>query len=96
MQPECPAVLARRVRSELAAKGMTIPAGDSPIIPVIVGSEEAALRRSDELLEKGILVPAVRPPTVPRGSSRLRVTLSSAHSHAEIEQLVSALVQAGN
>jgi 7-keto-8-aminopelargonate synthetase-like enzyme len=88
--------LARRVRKTLGAKGMKIPAGDSPIIPVIVGSEEAALRLSDQLLEKEILVPAVRPPTVPRGRSRLRVTLSSAHSDSEIDQLASALVQAGN
>ena len=85
-------LLARWVRSELPLMGYeNMPAGDSPIIPVIVGSEEAALAESARLLEAGLLVPAVRPPTVPRGASRLRVTVSAAHSDDEVRRLLEEL-----
>jgi len=63
----------------------------SPIIPVIVGDEDAALGASDALLEAGFFIPAVRPPTVPPGSSRLRVTLSAAHTEQEVDLLKKAL-----
>jgi 8-amino-7-oxononanoate synthase len=75
--------LARHVRAELSA--MNIPPGDSPIIPIILGSEEAALRAAEKLKEENLLVVAVRPPTVPAGGSRLRITLSCDHSDEEIE-----------
>lgn len=83
--------LARRVREALrAADGEALP-GDSPIIPIVLGSEEAALAEADRLMEAGLLVMPIRPPTVPRGSSRLRVTLSSMHTDEQIEVLVRAL-----
>lgn len=63
----------------------------SPIIPVILGSEQRALEASVALLAQGLWVPAIRPPTVPEGTSRLRVTLSAAHSDAQVAQLVAAL-----
>jgi 8-amino-7-oxononanoate synthase len=85
--------LADRVRHELAAAGWPIPRGESPIVPIVIGSESAALAASDALLDSGFLVPAVRPPAVPRGASRLRVTLSSEHSDDEVEQLIAALVK---
>ena len=83
--------LARQVRKALIEKGWKIPAGDSPIIPVIVGGEQETMLLAERLMEKGILVPAVRPPTVPRQSSRLRITLCSEHSDRQIEQLLDAL-----
>jgi len=83
--------LAVRVRSELAESGFVLPAGDSPIIPVVLGNEQAALEAARGLQDQGLWVLAIRPPTVPRGSSRLRVTLSSEHSDAEIAQLLAAL-----
>jgi 8-amino-7-oxononanoate synthase len=67
------------------------PGHPSPIVPVVLGSEAAALDASAALLEQGILVPAIRPPTVAPGSSRLRVALSAAHTDAQIERLVKAL-----
>jgi 8-amino-7-oxononanoate synthase len=79
-------------RDALAAKGIEMAKGDSPIVPIILGSESAALERSRRLLEKGFVVAAVRPPTVPRGTSRLRVTLSCEHSEKEIGELTSALL----
>ena len=63
----------------------------SPIIPVILGSESAALAASAALLEQGLYVPAIRPPTVPPGTSRLRVVLSAAHTPEMIAQLQRAL-----
>ena len=83
--------LARHVRDHVASMDFQIPPGDSPIIPVIIGEESSALRASEELLKRGLLIPAVRPPTVPKGSSRLRVTLSSDHTDQEIERLLSGL-----
>lgn len=63
----------------------------SPIIPVVLGDEGVAMRASHDLLEQGLLVPAIRPPTVAPGTSRLRVALSAAHTDAQIQQLADAL-----
>ncbi|MBJ7306508.1 MAG: 8-amino-7-oxononanoate synthase [Acidimicrobiia bacterium] len=67
------------------------PNHTSPIIPIVLGDEAAALRASQQLLERGLLVPAIRPPTVPVGSSRLRVALSAAHTDEQIDALLDAL-----
>jgi len=87
--------LARTVRQSLAAAGLQIPPGDSPIIPIVLGDAAAAIAVADALREQGLLVMPVRPPTVPPGSSRLRVTLSSEHSAADIERLTTAIGQSG-
>lgn len=71
------------------------PGHPSPIIPVLCGTEERAVRAAEELLTRGILVPAIRPPTVPVGSSRLRVTLSAAHTDDDVDMLITALRDAG-
>jgi 8-amino-7-oxononanoate synthase len=63
----------------------------SPIIPIVVGEEAAAVSASTALLEMGLLVPAIRPPTVPVGTSRLRIAISAAHSPGQISRLVEAL-----
>lgn len=86
--------LAGRVRGKLSAGGVALPPGDSPIVPVIVGEESAALVLSDRLAENGLLVQAVRPPTVARGTSRLRVTLSCEHSDEEVDRLIELLLSA--
>jgi 8-amino-7-oxononanoate synthase len=67
------------------------PGHPTPIVPVIVGDEAAALAAAARLLERGLLVPAIRPPTVPAGTSRLRVALSAAHTPAQVDELVTAL-----
>jgi 8-amino-7-oxononanoate synthase len=67
------------------------PGHPSPILPVVLGSDEAALRASAQLLEHGIWVPAIRPPSVPEGTSRLRVSLSAAHRDDEVARLAEAL-----
>lgn len=63
----------------------------TPIQPVLMGSSEAALNAQRSLLAEGFCVVAIRPPTVPRGSARLRVTLSAAHTNAQVDSLVEAL-----
>lgn len=63
----------------------------TPIQPLIIGEHDDALRVSYALREQGILVPAIRPPTVPEGSARLRISLSASHTLEDIEQLISAL-----
>ena len=63
----------------------------TPIQPVLLGSSEAALRAQRELLAAGFCVVAIRPPTVPQGSARLRVTLSAAHTEAQVDELVETL-----
>jgi 8-amino-7-oxononanoate synthase len=67
------------------------PAG--PILPVVLGSESRALAAADRLRARGFFVPAIRPPTVPSGSSRLRITLSAAHEPADVAGLAVALVE---
>lgn len=67
------------------------PGHPSPILPVVLGSETRALAAATALFAKGLYVPAIRPPTVPPGTSRLRVTLSAAHTESMIERLREAL-----
>lgn len=63
----------------------------TPIIPVLIGENEATLNAADSLLDKGFLAPAIRYPTVPKGTARLRITLSAAHSSENIKDLKEAL-----
>ena len=67
------------------------PGHPSPIIPIVLGANDAALAASARLLERGVWVPAIRPPTVAVGTARLRVTLSAAHTEADVSLLVGAL-----
>jgi 8-amino-7-oxononanoate synthase len=63
----------------------------SPIVPVVLGDEARTVAAAEALLEQRMLVPAIRPPTVPPGTSRLRVTLSAAHESGQIDALATAL-----
>jgi hypothetical protein len=67
------------------------PGHPSPIVPVVVGDEVATVAVADALLARGLLVPAIRPPTVAPGTCRLRVALSAAHSPEQVDALVGAL-----
>jgi 8-amino-7-oxononanoate synthase len=75
------------------AQGLALLDSASPIQPLMVSDDAAALARSDSLRRAGFFVPAIRPPTVPAGTARLRITISAAHSEAEIAGLVAALRQ---
>lgn len=67
------------------------PGHPTPIVPVVLGDETAAMAAAAELLDRGLLVPAIRPPTVPAGTSRLRVALSAAHDDDHLDRLVEGL-----
>ena len=73
--------------------GLPLSPSATPIQPVILGSPAAALKASRGLLDEGILVPAIRPPTVARRQARLRVTFSATHDEAHVERLVEALAR---
>lgn len=64
-----------------------------PILPVVLGADAAALAASAALRARGLFVPAIRPPTVPEGTARLRLTLSSEHTRADLQRLAEALLQ---
>lgn len=84
-----------QLRGGLSAlkKGCLLPSA-TPIQPLVVGANADALRLSQALLERGLLVSAIRTPTVPAGTARLRITLSAAHSEADVAQLIEALHEA--
>ena len=73
--------------------GLQLMSSDTAIQPVIVGDSAKAMAMSAQLKERGIMVTAIRPPTVPAGTARLRITLSAAHSTQQVAQLLSALEQ---
>ncbi|WNW12198.1 8-amino-7-oxononanoate synthase [Pseudomonas sp. DTU_2021_1001937_2_SI_NGA_ILE_001] len=73
--------------------GLTLMDSATPIQPILIGDAGRALRLSQLLRERGLLVTAIRPPTVPAGSARLRVTFSAAHSAADVQLLLEALAQ---
>jgi len=80
-----------RFRREAARLGLRLLESGTPIQPIVFGSEAAAVTASNALRARGLWVPAIRPPTVPAGSSRLRITFSAAHADADVDLLVEAL-----
>ncbi|MCY1427033.1 8-amino-7-oxononanoate synthase [compost metagenome] len=83
--------LIQQFRTGAAQIGLQLMDSFTPIQPILIGDSERALRLSQLLRERGLLVTAIRPPTVPAGSARLRVTLSAAHSEAQVQLLLNAL-----
>ena len=73
--------------------GLTLMDSFTPIQPILIGDSERAMRLSRLLRERGLLVTAIRPPTVPAGSARLRVTLSATHSAAQVQLLLEGLAE---
>ena len=85
------ASLVQRLREGAEAIGLRLLPSRSPIQPLVLGDADNALVWAHALHVRGILVPAIRPPTVPRGSARLRITLSAAHEEADVDRLLDAL-----
>lgn len=83
----------KRFRDGAKQLGLKLVESSTAIQPVIVGNEAAALDASAALLAHGFVVTAIRPPTVPHGTARLRITLSAAHSEADVDRLLEALSQ---
>ena len=85
------AELVARFRRGAAELGLPLAASETPIQPLLLGGADRAQAVSSALFDAGFWVPAIRPPTVPAGSARLRITLSAAHREAQVDRLLEAL-----
>jgi 8-amino-7-oxononanoate synthase len=81
-------------KAHLSCQKWRLMPSDTSVQPLLVGSNQAALALSAYLQAAGILVPAIRPPTVPAGTARLRISISAAHSLEDIQKLLQAIHQA--
>lgn len=87
---------ANRLRTALRALGFEVPPGESQIVPVLVGANDRVMRLSGKLLERGVFVQGIRPPTVPSGTARLRVTPMATHQPAQIDRAIEAFASVAN
>jgi 8-amino-7-oxononanoate synthase len=85
------AALVQRFRDGAQQLGLKLMASPTAIQPLLVGDSATAVKLSETLLAEGILISAIRPPTVPEGTARLRITLSAAHTAAQVDRLLDAL-----
>jgi len=79
----------------LTRLGFRLTGSASPILPIVVGNAQKAVAMADRLLELGVYAPAIRPPTVPKNTSRIRVTVTSEHSRTQLDRALEAFGQAG-
>jgi glycine C-acetyltransferase/8-amino-7-oxononanoate synthase len=90
---------ARVLRDALADQGFTVPAGDTQIVPLVVGEPEVALGLCERALQRGVFAQAIRPPTVPPGTARLRLAAIATHTPGELawaaQQLAAAAHESG-
>jgi 8-amino-7-oxononanoate synthase len=80
-----------RFRRGATKLGLAASPGSTPIQPLLIGDAQRAVEISDDLFEKGIFIAAIRPPTVPRNTARLRISLTAAHTEEQVDRLLSAL-----
>jgi 8-amino-7-oxononanoate synthase len=85
--------LSKRFRVGCEQLGLNLMDSPTPIQPILIGDADKAMAMSEALRDKGMFVTAIRPPTVPHGSARLRVTLSASHSLEHVDRLLDALDQ---
>ena len=85
---------ARALREALAREGFPVAPGEMPIVPIVVGDEHDTMRMCGAALERGVFAQGIRPPTVPAGSSRLRLAAMASHTHAELREAAQALGEA--
>lgn len=86
--------LIAQFRATLIAANIPLMNSHTPIQPVVVGDSAQAMQLSAKLREQGIIVGAIRPPTVPAGSARLRITLTAAHTTEQVQRLTDSLIKA--
>ena len=84
----------RYFRAGMAERGFDIPAGDHPIVPIMLGDAALATRMADMLLDDGIYVIGFSYPVVPKGRARIRVQISAAHSHENLDRAIDAFARA--
>jgi 8-amino-7-oxononanoate synthase len=80
----------RALGDELVHQGYEVLRTDAAIVPVVVGDSETALDLAAALRERGVWAPAIRPPAVPRGTARIRVTLMATHTENHLDRALSA------
>lgn len=83
----------QHLRGGLRERGVDVPEGVTPIVPVLIGDAERAVHAASLLEQAGLWIPAIRPPTVPEGTARLRVSVTAAHSREQVEQAVDAIAR---
>jgi 8-amino-7-oxononanoate synthase len=88
--------LISRLQRALAGGRWRLLDSQTPIQPLVVGGSAEAVALSERLADRGLLVPAIRPPTVPRGTARLRISLSADHRVEDVERLADALCSMGS
>lgn len=86
---------ARYLRLKLEESGFVMKEGETPIISLIIGSSHEAMQFSAKLLDEGVFIPAIRPPTVPKGSSRLRITVMATHTIEQLDMAISKIKKIG-
>jgi len=86
--------LIKKFRAGATQIGLELPDSQTPIQPVLLGDEKSALAMSAALEESGLLISAIRPPTVPKRTSRLRITLMATHTDEDLDKLLTALEKA--
>jgi len=87
--------LGDRLRARLVANGFDVGASSTQIVPAVIGDARDAVALSKRLAEAGMIASAIRPPTVPEGTSRLRIALRSTHDDADIDRLADAIGERG-
>lgn len=85
---------ARVLRAELAAHGLPVAPGEMPIVPVVIGDPREAMARCEEALRRGVFAQAIRPPTVPEGTSRLRLVAMASHDPADLRRAAATIAGA--
>jgi 8-amino-7-oxononanoate synthase len=86
--------LVARLRAGLRFARWSLLESETAVQPLVIGGNAATVRVADALLEEGVWVPPIRPPTVPAGAARLRISLSAAHTEAHVDRLIEALRRA--
>ena len=91
-------MMSQQLKDELRAVShwSLVAQSTGPIVPVVIGDPAAATLASSKLMEQGLLIPAIRPPTVPRGTSRLRISLTSAFGSAEVQEIATSIRAVAN
>ena len=79
------------MKEKLTEAGISFLPGDTSIIPIVMGREEAAMEYAARCRKRGILLSAIRPPSVPAGTSRIRLTVTAAHTREELDRAVKVM-----
>ena len=84
---------AQKLKNALLQNGFDLLSNDTQIIPLIIGPAKRTLHFSEILFEHGVYAPAIRPPTVPEGTSRLRISVIATHTDNDMQRVIQALIE---